>query len=132
MPSAGGTFTITLFHASAPASSRTTPVEPGGISSESGRTDEAVVVQETLLWDRKTDGGFPETKELKSRVRNVVAPGRDLGHVDRSLKKGKGEGQEKGVAASVDEPSKVIVAKGNEETAQVNAVGGQEDCKDCA
>jgi hypothetical protein len=37
--------------------------------------------------DRKVDNGFPETKELKNRVRNVIEPGRDLGHVDRSLKK---------------------------------------------
>ncbi|SPO01121.1 related to selenoprotein domain protein [Cephalotrichum gorgonifer] len=36
-----------------------------------------------LLWDRRTDGGFPETKELKKRVRDVIQPGRDLGHVDR-------------------------------------------------
>jgi hypothetical protein len=44
-------------------------------------------ITETILWDRKTDGGFPETKELKNRVRNVIEPGRDLGHVDRSLRK---------------------------------------------
>lgn len=42
---------------------------------------------ETVLWDRKAEGGFPETKELKNRVRNVIEPGRDLGHIDRSLKK---------------------------------------------
>ena len=36
-----------------------------------------------VLWDRKTEGGFPETKELKRRVRDVIDPGRDLGHVDR-------------------------------------------------
>ncbi|PSS00976.1 Rdx type Seleno protein, partial [Coniella lustricola] len=36
-----------------------------------------------VLWDRKIDGGFPETKELKRRVRDVIEPGRDLGHVDR-------------------------------------------------
>ena len=36
---------------------------------------------------RKTDNGFPETKELKNRVRNIIEPGRDLGHVDRSLMK---------------------------------------------
>jgi len=35
------------------------------------------------LWDRREDGGFPETKELKRRVRDVIEPGRDLGHVDR-------------------------------------------------
>lgn len=38
----------------------------------------------TVLWDRKADGGFPETKELKRRVRDVIEPGRDLGHVDRN------------------------------------------------
>ncbi|KAK2072214.1 hypothetical protein P8C59_006585 [Phyllachora maydis] len=41
-----------------------------------------------LLWDRKTDGGFPETKELKRRVRDVIEPGRHLGHVDRHGRRG--------------------------------------------
>ncbi|KAI1127522.1 hypothetical protein F5Y10DRAFT_193212 [Nemania abortiva] len=40
-------------------------------------------VQRRLLWDRKIDGGFPEAKELKRRVRDVIEPGRNLGHVDR-------------------------------------------------
>lgn len=35
------------------------------------------------VWDRRTDGGFPEITELKRRVRDAVAPERDLGHVDR-------------------------------------------------
>ncbi|MDH3316551.1 MAG: SelT/SelW/SelH family protein [Gammaproteobacteria bacterium] len=35
------------------------------------------------IWSRKTDGGFPEIKLLKQRVRDRVAPERDLGHVDR-------------------------------------------------
>jgi hypothetical protein len=35
-----------------------------------------------VLWDRKEDGGFPETKMLKQKVRDVVDPGRGLGHVD--------------------------------------------------
>jgi selenoprotein W-related protein len=38
---------------------------------------------ETLVWSREIDGGFPEIKVLKQRVRDVVAPGRDLGHADR-------------------------------------------------
>lgn len=46
------------------------------------------------MWNRKDDGGFPETKELKRRVRDVIEPGRDLGHVDRDHKKEK-EAQEK-------------------------------------
>jgi selenoprotein W-related protein len=40
-------------------------------------------IGDTLLWERKRDGGFPEAKELKKRVRDVVWPERDLGHVDR-------------------------------------------------
>ena len=40
-------------------------------------------VGDTLLWDRKREGGFPEPKEMKQRVRDVIAPERDLGHNDR-------------------------------------------------
>ncbi len=36
------------------------------------------------VWDRVVDGGFPDAKELKRRVRDSIAPGRDLGHVDRT------------------------------------------------
>lgn len=35
------------------------------------------------IWSRKEMGRFPEVKELKQRVRDIVAPGRDLGHVDQ-------------------------------------------------
>jgi selenoprotein W-related protein len=35
------------------------------------------------LWSRKEQGHFPEAKELKQMLRDVVAPGRDLGHVDK-------------------------------------------------
>lgn len=34
------------------------------------------------LWSRKAEGRFPEAKELKQRLRDRIAPGRDLGHVD--------------------------------------------------
>jgi selenoprotein W-related protein len=34
------------------------------------------------LWNRKRDGGFPEAAELKRRLRDAVAPGTDLGHID--------------------------------------------------
>ncbi len=37
-----------------------------------------------LIWDRKRDGGFPDVKTLKGRVRDRVDPDRDLGHVDRA------------------------------------------------
>ncbi len=34
------------------------------------------------LWSRKVEGRFPDVKELKKLVRDIVAPDRDLGHVD--------------------------------------------------
>ena len=36
-----------------------------------------------LIWERKRDGGFPDVKQLKQRVRDQIAPDRDLGHIDR-------------------------------------------------
>jgi selenoprotein W-related protein len=39
-----------------------------------------VKVGDELVWCRRRDGGFPQAAELKRRVRDVVAPGRPLGH----------------------------------------------------
>jgi selenoprotein W-related protein len=36
-----------------------------------------------LVWSRKTEGRFPEITELKQRVRDRIAPDKDLGHVDK-------------------------------------------------
>lgn len=41
-------------------------------------------VDEDLIWERRRDGGFPDVKALKGRVRDRIAPGRDLGHLDRT------------------------------------------------
>lgn len=84
-PSTGGVFIVKMYH--------------GEVQTEG-----------KVLWDRKTDGGFPETKELKRRVRDVIEPGRDLGHVDKDYKR--------------------------EETKEKSAEGGAEEkqtkkCEDC-
>lgn len=42
-----------------------------------------VRVDSQTIWSYKEDGGFPQPKELKQRVRDLVAPGRSLGHADR-------------------------------------------------
>lgn len=34
------------------------------------------------IFDRREYGGFPEIKELKQIVRDIVAPGKSLGHAD--------------------------------------------------
>ena len=36
-----------------------------------------------LLYSRKTEGRFPEAKEVKQLIRDRIAPQRDLGHSDR-------------------------------------------------
>lgn len=35
-----------------------------------------------VVWDRADKGGFPEVKELKQIVRDILAPSKDLGHSD--------------------------------------------------
>ncbi|KZT12968.1 uncharacterized protein LAESUDRAFT_719269 [Laetiporus sulphureus 93-53] len=35
-----------------------------------------------LVWDRKDEGGFPELKVLKQRIRDRIQPGKSLGHSD--------------------------------------------------
>ena len=41
-----------------------------------------VHIDEQLVWSRAEQKRFPEPKEIKQAVRDIVAPGRDLGHVD--------------------------------------------------
>ncbi|KAM3070339.1 hypothetical protein ACMFMG_010170 [Clarireedia jacksonii] len=70
-PSTGGTFIVSLYHAGK------------NDNAEGGKEENGEVkIQKHVIWDRKVEGGFPETKELKKRVRNIIDPTRDLGHVD--------------------------------------------------
>ena len=41
-----------------------------------------VHIDDQLVWSRAEEERFPEPKEIKQAVRDIVAPGRDLGHVD--------------------------------------------------
>ncbi|KAJ4311504.1 hypothetical protein N0V94_007915 [Neodidymelliopsis sp. IMI 364377] len=68
--------------------------------------------EKILLWDRKTEGGFPETKVLKQKVRDRIDPKKDLGHSDVGGKKKEavkqdGQGEEKeGVSEEVTREEK--------------------------
>lgn len=42
-----------------------------------------VYIDEKVIFDRKTEGHFPEIKELKQLVRDIVNPSRELGHSDK-------------------------------------------------
>jgi len=39
---------------------------------------------DTVVWNRKTEGRFPEAKELKRRLRDIIAPDKSLGHSERN------------------------------------------------
>jgi selenoprotein W-related protein len=59
--------------------------ELGGVTLVPGTGGVFVVRSgDTTIWSRKDERRFPEITELKQRVRDLVAPGRDLGHVDRA------------------------------------------------
>lgn len=60
-PAKGGAFIVTLINSS----------DDGGDTTTS-----------TTLWNRQEQGGFPEAKELKQKVRDLLNPLKDLGHVD--------------------------------------------------
>lgn len=81
LPSTSGTFVIKLYHVKGQSATGNSDQQPESNSGDS------LQIQETLIWDRKVNNGFPETKELKNRVRNIIEPGRGLGHTDRALKK---------------------------------------------
>lgn len=50
-------------------------------SEVSGRF--TIYVNEQIIVDRKQAGGFPEIKQLKQMIRDVVAPEKNLGHSDK-------------------------------------------------
>jgi selT/selW/selH-like putative selenoprotein len=103
IPATGGLFTVHLTY------------KPVGEAEESD-----VQTREVLLWDRKAEGGFPETKILKQRVRNLIEPGKDLGHSDKPANKVKSNeegGKESGGMAKDEAAAKTDDATG--------------DCADC-
>ncbi|GEM06077.1 selenoprotein, Rdx type family protein [Rhodotorula toruloides] len=71
-PETGGRFRVWLLRDSSQRDGQ-------GRGKEKGRGWE-------LVWDRKVEGGFPEMKELKQRIRNLIAPSQDLGHSDKPAK----------------------------------------------
>ena len=42
-------------------------------------------IGDELIWSRAIDNGFPDIKELKQRVRDRIAPEKDLGHSERKI-----------------------------------------------
>lgn len=42
-----------------------------------------IAVDDTVVFDRKVHGGFAEIREIKQSVRDMVCPGKSLGHSDK-------------------------------------------------
>jgi len=109
IPSTGGIFTVDLSYGS--------KAEAGGVTH-------------VRIWDRKAEGGFPETKILKQRVRNHIEPEKKLGHSDTpATNSGSKSGEQK--------PSAVGVAQVDEhrsaptENVAGTGVDKAEKCEDC-
>jgi predicted Rdx family selenoprotein len=98
IPATGGLFTVYLTH-----------VPPG--------SEENAEAQEILLWDRKAEGGFPEVKILKQRLRNHIEPGKDLGHSDKPSKT-----QTSDTTTKPTDPAR---------DPATTTVEGTKDCEDC-
>jgi len=87
-PSGSGRYQVTGFvdfHV-APGSLPDSVTDNSGIKADvrSGLAVFQIAYDGDVLWDRKRDGGFPDAKTLKQRVRDRLDPARDLGHVDRT------------------------------------------------
>jgi selenoprotein W-related protein len=53
------------------------------VPSETGGTFH-IYIDDRLIFDRKEQQRFPEIKELKRLVRDIVSPDMNLGHTDKS------------------------------------------------
>jgi selenoprotein W-related protein len=54
-----------------------------------------ITAGQAVVWNRATDGGFPEITELKRRVRDQIAPDRRLGHADRAAEQAASQAAER-------------------------------------
>ncbi|KAH5145663.1 hypothetical protein HBH69_180450 [Parastagonospora nodorum] len=104
LPATGGLFTVEL-----------TYVPPGS---------ELVDAKKVLLWDRKTEGGFPETKVLKQLVRDHIDPNRDLGHSDK-------HGKKKGVSTETESHGPSESQESTEKPSEVKRNPDGTICEDC-
>ncbi|KAK6441887.1 hypothetical protein LTR95_001888 [Oleoguttula sp. CCFEE 5521] len=110
IPATGGLFTVHLTH------------KPASVDGEAKDT----AVQEVLIWDRKAEGGFPETKVLKQLIRNHIEPLKDLGHSDKPAKP-------RVAAMKPEDTQQVSAATASDATDAKPSSGNNaaENCQDC-
>ncbi|KAF2232968.1 hypothetical protein EV356DRAFT_534254 [Viridothelium virens] len=123
IPATGGIFTVKLLHnlriaTSQPATSVSSAIESSGsgINDHADQSSQEASIREVLIWDRKAEGGFPETKVLKQRIRDHLEPDRNLGHSDTKEKQKASQAKEQDNKQGEDE---------GEESGKI------EECEDC-
>ncbi len=52
------------------------------IRKKSSNKEKENDTQKNIIWNRSTESRFPESKELKQLVRDIIAPYKHLGHSD--------------------------------------------------
>ncbi|KAF1814904.1 hypothetical protein P152DRAFT_455945 [Eremomyces bilateralis CBS 781.70] len=111
VPAMGGLFTVELTYL--PSSK----VNNDNIPSDAPR--------KVLIWDRKSEGGFPETKVLKQLVRNHIDPDKNLGHSDK-----KGHSAKSTESTSTGTTADTGATKPSDDVKDTGS-SGQKDCEDC-
>ena len=113
IPATGGIFTVHL-----------TPAPAGD--------EESWAARQILLWDRKAEGGFPEAKILKQRVRNVIEPEKNLGHSDTPSTKAASSGTDgTKSSAKVDTSGDGDSVPANTQPETMPKPGETVACEDC-
>jgi selT/selW/selH-like putative selenoprotein len=94
-------------------------------------THNDVAAQEVLIWDRKAEGGFPETKILKQKIRNYIEPQKDLGHSDKPSNKAMTGEARVDKSASEESEQAATSADSTLPTAVCADTRPSDDCEDC-
>ncbi|KAK3058005.1 hypothetical protein LTR09_001082 [Extremus antarcticus] len=85
-----------------------------------------------LIWDRKSEGGFPETKILKQRVRNHIEPKKNLGHSDTPASKAKANAKDDDLARTKPEANEVNEQQSAPtQNASTSGTDNATECEDC-
>lgn len=110
IPSTGGIFTVDLSY---------------------GSTSDDASVTNIRIWDRKAEGGFPETKILKQRVRNHIEPEKKLGHSDTPASKAISN-DDRGSQSQQVQLGKSEQSNSTAENVATTSTDKPESCEDCA
>ncbi|KAK9238737.1 Rdx family-domain-containing protein [Lipomyces kononenkoae] len=87
--------------------------------------------EEVIIWNRKINNGFPDSKDLKRLIRDVLFPTRDLGHVDRHAAKKDTSTETK--PATHSEVATTASTKDESDESKTDLILDDNDdvCKDC-